>query len=81
MRANTTQAYDPDRPIPFIVDLSVDGMLVIGWDRNMRLPDNIADIPPTKIAVEEGLDVEDYRFYEHRGGRSGNTRPTTLQRR
>ena len=41
-------------------------MLLIGWDRNMRLPENFTDIPPTKIAVEENLNLENFRFYEHR---------------
>ena len=66
VRQNTTQEYDPERPIPYIVDLSADGMLLIGWDRDMRPPQNFSDIPPTKIAVEEGVDLEKFRFYEHR---------------
>lgn len=36
----------------------------------MRMPENITEIPPTKIAVEEKLNVEDYRFFENRGKQS-----------
>ena len=69
MRMNMTQIAedDPDRPIPFIKDLSVEGVLIVGWDREMKTPANFTKIPPTKIAVEESLNVEKYRFYEYRG--------------
>ena len=77
MRVNTTQEYDPERPIPYIVDLSVQGMLLIGWDRKMRLPDNFVEIPLTKIAVEEAFNVEEYRFFENRGGKDARA-PTVL---
>ena len=69
MRMNMTQIEedDPDRPIPFIKDLSVEGVLIVGWDREMKTPANFTKIPPTKIAVKESLNVEKYRFYEYRG--------------
>ena len=80
MRENTTQEFDADRPIPYIVDLSVQGMLVIGWDRTMRLSKNFEEIPPTKIAVEEVLNVEEYRFYENRQGGRVAKEPTVLSK-
>ena len=52
-------------------------MLLIGWDRNMRHPENFTDISPTKIAVEEAFNVEEYRFYENRRGK-GARAPTVL---
>ena len=58
VRQNTTQEYDPERPIPYIVDLQYDGLLIIGWDREMQQPENFTEIPPTKIAVEEVIDIE-----------------------
>ena len=64
---NITQEEDPDRPIPFFVDLSVDWVLIIGWDRPMKPPENFTLIPTTKIAVEEDFDMEKHRFYETRG--------------
>ena len=61
-----TQKTDPDRPIPYIVDLSSTGVLKIGWNKEMVPPANVTEIPPTKIAVEEGLSLDDYRFFENR---------------
>ena len=68
IRKNTTQEEDPNRPIPYIADLSSDGVLKIGWNKEMKPPKNITEIPPTKIAVEEGMSLEEYRFYEERRG-------------
>ena len=42
---------DSDRPIPFIKDLTVEGVLIIGWDREMKTPANFTKIPATRIAV------------------------------
>ena len=64
---NTAQADDPDRPIPFIVDLSVDWVLIVGWDRLMKPPANFTEIPTAKIAVEEDFNVEKHRYSETRG--------------
>jgi len=66
MRANKTQSADPERPIPYIVDLKADGTLIIGWDRKMMPPGNFSEIPPTKIAVEEGISIDDFRIWETR---------------
>lgn len=45
------QGYDPNRPIPYIVDYSPTGVMTIGWDRLMTPFQNFTIIPPTKIAV------------------------------
>ena len=74
VRVNTTQEDDPDRPIPYIVDLSVEGVLIVGWDRLMKPPANFTEIPPTKLAVEEDFNVEQHRFYETRGRYSSDER-------
>ena len=66
VRANLTQEDDPDRPVPYVVDLSVDGVLIVGWDRVMRPFSNYTKLPTTKIAIEEDFEQEMYRFYEER---------------
>ena len=81
MRVNTTQEFDPERPIPTIVDFSFTGELIIGWDRTMRPPRNYTVIPPSKIAVEEELDIEKLRFYEkNRRGYTQTAISTSQQR-
>ena len=64
IRTNMTQPDDPDRPIPKILDLTSDGIVVIGWDKTMDPPDEIDIIPPTKIAVEPSIDLEELRFWQ-----------------
>lgn len=46
--------------------MEADGTLIIGWDREMNPPENITEIPPTKIAVEVDIDIESLRFWENR---------------
>ena len=65
-RGNMTQKTDSDRPIPYIVDLSSTGILKIGWNKEMMPPQNVTEIPPTKIAVEDKIVLDDYRFFENR---------------
>lgn len=65
-RYNNTQKEEKDRPIPYIVGLSVDGVLQIGWTKVMKPPMNTTEIPPTQIAIEEGMNLDDYRFTEKR---------------
>ena len=59
-----TQPDDPDRPIPYILDLSQDGVLIIGWDKTMEPPEDFDRIPPTKIAVEPSIDLDEIRFWQ-----------------
>lgn len=66
IRANTTQEYDPERPIPQILNLDESGILTIGWDRKMLRPDNITKIEPARVAVEENYEHEDERFWQDR---------------
>ena len=61
-----TLKTDPDRPTPYIVDLDSTGMLKIGWNKEMMPPKNVSEIPPTKIAVEEAINLNDRRFFENR---------------
>ena len=61
-----TLKTDPDRPTPYIVDLDSTGMLKIGWNKEMMPPQNVTEIPPTKIAVEDKIVLDDYRFFENR---------------
>ena len=60
-----TQEEDKERPIPYIIDLSSNGILQIGWDKRMRPPETIDTIPPTKIAVEAHINIEEIRFWEN----------------
>jgi hypothetical protein len=41
-------------------------VLKIGWNKEMEPPENVTEIPPTKIAVEEGITLDKYRFFENR---------------
>ena len=66
VRVNKRQPFDPRRPIPYIQSLSIEGVLVIGWDRLMSPPPNYVEIPPTKVAVEVEMDRHDERFWETR---------------
>ena len=43
-----------------------EGLLIIGWDRRMVPPDNINEIPPTKIAVEDVVNVDDLRVKQEK---------------
>lgn len=69
LRVNKTQPFDPDRPIPYIHDLRIDGILVIGWDRKMTSPPDFIEIPPAKVAVEEDMERHEERFWENRRDR------------
>ena len=63
VRVNTTEEVDdPDSPIPYIMDLTADGICIIAWDRDMQPPEDYSVIPPTLIAVEQGMNLESYRF-------------------
>lgn len=64
MRVEGKQEYKKDRPIPYILDLQQDGLLIIGWDRKMMTPANYSAIEPTKVAVEEDYTKDDARFWE-----------------
>ena len=66
VRVKKRQPFDPDRPIPYIKTLTIDGVLVIGWDRTMTSPPNYVDIPPTKVAAEVEMDRHEERFWETR---------------
>ena len=66
VRVDKRQPFDVRRPIPYIQTLTIEGVLVIGWDRLMTSPPNYLDIPPAKVAVEEDMDRHDERFWETR---------------
>lgn len=66
IRVSKKQPFDPDRPIPYIKTLTIDGVLVIGWDRTMTSPPNYVDIPPTKVAAEADMDRHEESFWETR---------------
>lgn len=67
IRKDYAQEDDPERPIPYIVDLNEDGVLKIGWSKVMSPTVNHTEISPTFIALEEGFELEDYRFWETQG--------------
>lgn len=45
--------FDRAAPIPYIFDLSAEGVLKIGWDKTMRRVDSEQAIKKTKVAIRE----------------------------
>ena len=43
--------YNVRQPIPFIEDLSVNGVLSIGWDRGMTQRDDYDELNPSRVAT------------------------------
>ena len=52
------EPYDPEKPVPHIVSLSQDGVMQIGWDRDMVPPGNYTVIPETQVAVRSWDETE-----------------------
>ena len=44
--------FNPHQPIPYILDLSVSGLLTIGWDRNMTARDDFEKINPARVGIK-----------------------------
>ena len=51
--------YNPDQPIPYIADLSVTGVLTIGWDRGMTARVDFEKINPSRVAIRDENDVKE----------------------
>ena len=51
-----------NRPIPKIIDLDAAGLMTIGWDNKMLLPENYFAIPSSKVAIDSSIEIEDLRF-------------------
>ena len=49
--------YNPAQPIPYIADLSITGVLRIGWDRSMTERDDYESINPSRVAVRDSTDI------------------------
>ena len=58
-----SQEFDAERPIPYIQELSISGLLTIGWDRNMMVPKNYSAIKTSRIAVEKDYNRSEKRFW------------------
>ena len=56
--------YNVKQPIPFIEDITVDGLLSIGWDRAMKQRDDYEELFPSKVAVR--LEETDSEFSHRR---------------
>ena len=41
------------RPVPYIHSLSTTGLLRIGWNKEMMVPENAKEIPDKKVAVTD----------------------------
>ena len=52
---NTTALgpYSPLQPIPVIKKLSDAGVLTVAWDRKMKKPANLDEMPTSKVVVTE----------------------------
>ena len=65
--------YNVKQPIPFIEDITVDGLLSIGWDRAIKQRDDFEELSPSKVAVRlEDADSESSSrrrnlIYRHEG--------------
>ena len=44
-----------DRPVPYIVSFSPRGVMVIGWNKQMRLVKDEKEIPLTQVAIKSNL--------------------------
>ena len=49
--------FNPRQPVPFIADLSIDGVLVIGWDRSMTKRNDYEKIDPSRVAINNSSDI------------------------
>lgn len=50
--------YNPRQPIPFIKKFSDTGRLTIGWDRSMKKPDNLEELPESYIVVTDEKEAD-----------------------
>jgi len=39
------EPYDPQKPIPYVAEISQTGVMTIGWDKSMMPPNNYTVIP------------------------------------
>ena len=46
------------QPIPYIADLSITGVLTIGWDRKMTAREDFEEINPSRVGIRDASDVE-----------------------
>ena len=44
---------DGTRPVPYIHSLSTTGLLRIGWNKEMSVPEQAKEIPDKKVAVTD----------------------------
>ena len=49
--------FNPRQPVPYISDLSIDGVLVIGWDRSMQIIDDFQRINPARVAISNPSNI------------------------
>ena len=72
---NTTALgpYSPLQPIPVIKKLSDAGVLTVAWDRKMKKPANLDEMPTSKVVVTEESEADeiqqDGRFRIEKGNR------------
>ena len=43
--------YNAEQPIPFVQEISADGILTIGWDRQMTERDDYDELYPARVGV------------------------------
>ena len=61
--------YNVKQPVPFIEDITVDGLLSIGWDRALKQRDDFEELNPSKVAVrlEDTNSRRRSLIYRHEG--------------
>ena len=55
--------FDKDQPIPYIIDLSIDGLLKIGWNKKMKKINELGFLTENVIAVRSW---QEETIYERR---------------
>ena len=48
----------PGQPIPYIADLTISGVLTIGWDRTMIPREDFEKINPARVGIRNITDIE-----------------------
>lgn len=50
--------FNERQPIPYIADLSITGVLTIGWDRSMTAREDFEKINPARVGIKNATDLE-----------------------
>ena len=51
--------FSPLQPIPIIKKLSDDGVLTVAWDRQMKKPANLDELPYSKVVLTDESEADE----------------------